>query len=71
MTNDKITEYYMKDLSSSGVFENHIQIGDSKVNITVGNHLLLFDSSIKSYYKFKADGQLYEKLPMRTSVSGT
>jgi hypothetical protein len=70
LTNAAITEVYLKKLDNSGPFESHFKIGDQRVNITVGNYLLMFDDSIRSYYKFKNDGSNYDILPIKTTSSG-
>jgi len=46
-------------------------VGNLKVSITAGNHNLMFDDSIKSYYKFKASSEPYDVLPAKTAVGGT
>jgi len=71
LTNAFITEVYLKKLDASGAFDSHFKIGDQRVNITVGNYLLMFDDSIRSYYKFKNDGSNYDILPIKTTSSGS
>jgi hypothetical protein len=71
MTNNKYTEIHTKILTKNGPFETQIPVAETKANIAVGNHDLMFDKSIKKFYNFKADGSPYNELPIKIAAAGT
>lgn len=70
MSNAGYTEIHSKVLASNGRFDTQIPVVDSSSIIAIGNSKLLFDSSVKKYYKFTTPGNPFQVVPIKTASSG-
>jgi hypothetical protein len=71
MSNAGYTEIHTKVLATDGPFETQIPVVDSNSAISVGNSKLMFDNSVKKYYRFTTEGNSFEALPIKTAADGT
>lgn len=71
MSNSEYTEIHSKVLGSSGPFDAQIPVLDSTSTITIGNSKLMFDNSVRKFYRFASTGNVYDVLAIKTSSAGT